>query len=282
MHICVHTGSSAAQEMNVWFLSAAILSAAIVLAQSEIITENNEEGTLKSITFRYPTFTLGPGQVQNKFYYGIPFPEGHIAIREFNAEVIYEDGNPVPLSDVYLHHWVIMNYRKNVTNGFSLLGNDGVCPDKVLSQLYGLGSETRHTNTSLPSPYGVEVGVYDDEAWLLNLHAIDTRGTVDPLGCLECRCDLYNVTIDEYGREISEDYLGGLLCCYDGRQCLLKDGYVDENRTMYLQYTVHYLDWDDTIVPIKTYIMDVTYEGTSCMVSTSYTSFLFKEHILQC
>ena len=135
VHICIHTGSFAAQEMNLWFLSAAILSAAIVLAQSEIITESNE-GTLKSITFRYPTFTLGPGQVQNKFYYGIPFPKGHIAIREFNAEVIYEDWNPVPWSDVYLHHWVVMNYQKNVTNGFSLLGKDGVCPNKVLSQLY--------------------------------------------------------------------------------------------------------------------------------------------------
>ena len=115
-----------------------------------------------------------------------------------------------------------MNYQKNVTNGFSLLGKDGVCPNKVLSQLYGLGSETRHTNTSLPSPYGVEVGVYDDEAWLLNLHAIDTRGTVDPLGCLKCRCDLYNVTIDEYGQEISEDFIGALLCCYDGTQCLFR------------------------------------------------------------
>lgn len=263
-------------EVKLWMvlsLVCALVSHAFAMPMLEPLLEITEsDGALKSATFRSPSFTLGPGEVQNQYYYGVSFPKGHIGIKGFDAEVVDEDGNSVPLNEVYLHHWVVVNYYSQSNNSMGydastrILGNDGVCPKHALSQLFGLGSETRHTNTTLPGPYGIEVGNYDEEAWLLNVHAIDTRGTVDPFGCLECRCDLYNVTIDEYGRPLKDDYLGGLLCCYDGTQCQLKDGYVGENRTYYLQYTVHYMDWDDTILPVKVYILDVTYEGTYCNV----------------
>ncbi|KAI5074680.1 hypothetical protein GOP47_0010641 [Adiantum capillus-veneris] len=227
---------------------------------------------VKTATFRSPAFTLAPGEVQNTFYFGSTFVEGHIGIKAFDAEVIDEDGNSVPLNEVYLHHWVVYNYLNtsaSSSNGMSsstILGNDGVCPDYALCQLFGLGSETRLTSTWLPGPYAIEVGQYDNEAWLLNVHAIDTRGTVNPLGCLECRCDLYNVTVGEDGRPIKDGYQGGLLCCYDGVHCQLKDGYVGESRTYYLQYTVHYLDWSDAILPVKIYIFDSTYEASLCKV----------------
>ncbi|MCO5562642.1 hypothetical protein L7F22_016270 [Adiantum nelumboides] len=221
-------------------------------------------GEVKSATFRSPSFTLAPGEVQNTFYFGSSFVKGHIGIKAFDAEVVDEDGNSVPLSEVYMHHWVVYNYL-NTSSNVTILGNDGVCPGN-LSQLYGLGSETRLTSTWLPGPYAVEVGQYDNEEWLFNVHAIDTRGTVDPFGCLECRCDLYNVTTQQDGQPLRDGYQGGLFCCYDGVHCQLKDGYVGDNRTYYLKYTVHYLDWDDSILPVKIYIFDSTYDNAVCKV----------------
>jgi hypothetical protein len=93
---------------------------------------------------------------------------------------------------------------------------------------------------------------------LLNVHAIDTRGVADKLGCTQCRCDLYNVTVDEYGRTIGKNYTGGLYCCYDQTRCKVKEGFNAGLRKLFLRYTVTWLDWSDAIVPVKIYIFDVT------------------------
>ncbi|KAJ0112000.1 hypothetical protein Patl1_01342 [Pistacia atlantica] len=120
----------------------------------------------------------------------------------------------------------------------------------VLGQYFGLGSETRGTETHIPDPYGIEIGNPAEipegyeEGWLLNVHAIDTRGVEDKLGCTECRCDLYNITVDEYGRRLRPDYAGGLLCCYDQTQCRVRHGFEGVRRNLYLRYTVKWVDWD--------------------------------------
>jgi hypothetical protein len=143
-----------------------------------------------------------------------------------------------------------------------------VCEGDTHGQYYGLGSETRRTATWVPDPYGVEAGDPAaepegyEERWMLNVHAIDTRGAADRLGCTECRCDLYNVTVDEHGRRIADDYSGGLLCCYDQTRCRVEDGFVDgEARKLFFRYTVMWLDWSDdaAIVPVNIYIFDVTH-----------------------
>ena len=123
----------------------------------------------KSAVFLSPKFELEPGLVSNKFYYNIDFPRGHIALKSFNAEVVDEVGNPVPLHETYLHHWIVAKYyyRKGVQNveqssfnqsDFVLAKNNGVCQRDILRQYYGLGSETRKTPTFVPDPYGIEIG----------------------------------------------------------------------------------------------------------------------------
>lgn len=235
------------------------------------------ENGVKSMVYLSPKITQNPGSVSNKFYYDIEFPKGHIGIKSFNAEVVDEAGNPVSLQETYLHHWVAVRYyqRKGVKEakhngnlGFHqsdmiIAGNSGVC-NHGLSQFFGLGSETRRTSTHVPDPYGIEVGnpleipAGYEEKWLFNIHAIDTRGAVDAMGCTECRCNLYNVTNDEYGRALKPNYLGGLYCCYDGTQCKVKNGLESVKRNLYLKYTVKWVDWSDSIVPVKIFIFDVT------------------------
>ena len=40
-------------------------------------------------------------------------PTGKYAITEFHADVVDEHSKPVPLSEVYLHHWLVFNKEGN-------------------------------------------------------------------------------------------------------------------------------------------------------------------------
>ncbi|XP_052181082.1 uncharacterized protein LOC127794191 isoform X2 [Diospyros lotus] len=261
--------------LQIWSCWLVTLLVALTLPSSQAHVKN--ENGLKTSVFLSPKFELGPGSVVNKFYYDIDFPRGHIALKSFNAEVVDEAGNSIPLHETYLHHWVTFRYhhRKGVEvpkyNGnlgfhqsdILMVRNSGPCANG-LGQYFGLGSETRRTATQVPDPYGIEVGNPAEippgyeERWMMNVHAIDTRDVEDKLGCTECRCDLYNVTIDEYGRPLRPGYIGGLKCCHDETQCRLREGFEGARRGLYMRYTVKWVDWDTSIVPVKIYIFDVT------------------------
>lgn len=247
---------------------------------------------IKSAVFFSPKLVMNPGSVSNPYLFDIDFPRGHIGLKGFDAEVVDEAGKPVPLHETYLHHWIVEPYyvRKGSklpqremfrNHGFSrqdpesnldsthdiiLVKNGGLCRSVVLRHYFGLGSETRKTSTYLPDPYAIEIDNPEERPdgyefkWLLNIHAIDTRGVEDKKGCIECLCDLYNVTSDEYGRAIRPGYKGGLYCCYDKTQCRVKSGFDngEKTRTLYLKYTVRWVDWDNTVMPAKVYILDVT------------------------
>ncbi|XP_039035675.1 uncharacterized protein LOC120172227 [Hibiscus syriacus] len=77
------------------------------------------------------------------------------------------------------------------------------------------------------------------------------------MGCTECQCDLYNVMRDEIGQPLSPNYKGGLLCCYYGTRRRRKEGFNGIKRTLYLRYTVKWIDMDSSIMPVKVYILDV-------------------------
>ncbi|KAK7412823.1 hypothetical protein VNO78_04478 [Psophocarpus tetragonolobus] len=228
------------------------------------------ENKIKTSVFLSPKLELGPGSVSNKLYYDVDFPKGHIALKSFNAELVDESGKSVPLQETYLHHWLIIRYHqpKNLSHNSQtdivVVSNSGFCQDSVLNQYFGLGSETRETATDIPDPFGIEVGdpleiPYGyDEKWLINVHAIDTRGVEDRTGCTECRCNLYNVTKDEDGNPLSPDYKGGLDCCPDNSQCRLMKGFYGPNQSLYLKYTVKWISYDNYVLPLKIYILDVT------------------------
>ncbi|THF99167.1 hypothetical protein TEA_010618 [Camellia sinensis var. sinensis] len=252
----------------VWFNSDVDLLVASTLTNSHA-RENNENG-MKSAVYLSPKFELKPGSVANRVFNNIDFPKGHIAIKSFNAEVVDEAGNPIPLHETYLHHWIVLrNYQrkgiespKNKSDNI-IVSNSGLCKNG-LEQIFGLGSETRRTDTHVPDPYGIEVGnpieipQGFEERWFMNVHAIDTRGAEDKLGCTECRCDLYNATEDENGEALRKGYIGGMDCCHDGTKCKVREGFEGVKRTLFMRYTVKWVDWDSSIVPVKIYVLDVT------------------------
>ncbi|KAL5566013.1 hypothetical protein UlMin_029177 [Ulmus minor] len=261
-----------AHGFGVGFLSLTL--ALLVLSCSQALRIHSKTKT-KSAVFLSPVFELEPGSVVNRIYYNIDFPRGHIALKRFHAEVVDEAGNPIPLHETYLHHWVVARYfyRKDaattkddgsIRNKYLSGRNSGICQKDVLGQYFGLGSETRRTSTYVPDPFGIELGNPAEipkgyeERWMLNVHAIDTRGAEDKLGCTECQCHLYNVSKDEYGRPLSPDYIGGLNCCYDHTHCRVIQGFEGAKRSLFLRYTVEWIDWSDHIVPVRIYIFDVT------------------------
>ncbi|KAK3015742.1 hypothetical protein RJ639_007869 [Escallonia herrerae] len=113
------------------------------------------ENGVKSAVFLSPKFVLRPGSVTNKFYHDINFPRSRIATKSFTAEVVDEAGNPVPLHETYLHHWVVERYyqcegvdvpKNNDDPGFHqsdiiIVKNSGI-GDHGAPQYFGLGSET--------------------------------------------------------------------------------------------------------------------------------------------
>ncbi|XP_045805134.1 uncharacterized protein LOC123898266 [Trifolium pratense] len=251
-----------------WMFSSAILVLFISVSQcSSAAFENN----VKTAVFLSPKIELTPGFISNKMYYDVEFPKGHVAIKSFQAELVDESGKSVPLQQTYLHHWIVLKYQqpKNVSNnsqtGIIMERNSGMCQGEILDQYYGLGAETRGTNSNIPDPYGVEIGNPSnilegyDEKWMINVHAIDTRGVEDRMGCIECKCDLYNVTINALtGKPLSPSYKGGLGCCPDNAQCRLRKDFWGPKNVLYLKYTIKWVNWDEFVVPVKIYILDVT------------------------
>ncbi|KAK7247409.1 hypothetical protein RIF29_42292 [Crotalaria pallida] len=120
------------------------------------------------------------------------------SIRSFDVELVDEKLNPVPLHEVYIHHWTKTRYFQN--NGMFpnnktriVKRNSGPCENLTMPYYWGLGGESRGVISDIPEPYGIEVGNPSelpkgyDEKWLLNVMTIDTRGAIDKFGCTEYR-----------------------------------------------------------------------------------------------
>ncbi|XP_061360291.1 uncharacterized protein LOC133304274 [Gastrolobium bilobum] len=257
----------------------------------------SSESNIKSATFVSEMFEVEPGLIAGKTFWDIEFPKGHIGVKSFDAELIDEDGNPVPLYETYLHHWFAIKYLENVTipsmrggskvppknyDGFIFKRNQGMCHGNILPHYWGLGVESRGTISNLPEPFAVELHnpaeIPDgyEERWLFNILAIDTRGTQDRKGCTDCRCDLmnlpenfYNVTKGIYGEPLTPDYKGGLLCCLDNLKCKLREGFEGPKRKLALRYKIRWVDWDESQIPVNFYVLDST-DKIKSIGSTSF------------
>ncbi|XP_073225599.1 uncharacterized protein [Cicer arietinum] len=221
-------------------------------------------------------FEIGSGNVVAKALFDFEFPKGHIGVKSFDAELIDEEGNSIPLYETYLHHWFALKFFVNKNMNMShdppiFKRNDRTCNEGILPQYWGLGSESRGTPSKIPEPFAVEVGNPKDipegweEKWLFNIMIIDTRGTKNRKSCSECRCDqfnlphnFFNVTVDINGKPLSPDYKGGIFCCQDKFQCKLRNGFEAPRRKLALRYKVTWVDWDQQQIPVRFYILDST------------------------
>jgi len=71
-------------------------------------------------TFYSSLRSLAPGEVvfTDPDRTKMPMPEGDIAITSVEADIVDADHKAVPLDEVYLHHWILLDKQHP---------NDGVC-----------------------------------------------------------------------------------------------------------------------------------------------------------
>jgi hypothetical protein len=208
-----------AAKTQIWCLLLMCLAA---VAAGRVITQEGGSacGSLqvKKVKYLSAPLTAMPGEVNNK-YFPAEFPKGHIGIKSLNADLVYEDGAPVPLSDIYLHHWILLEFAVPKENAQKRLGHllrrmrrhhkhhmgytaaaafeaphhhHSLRAGKrtKLVNFMGKGGETRHTETRLPGNYVLESGKPEEgyeTLWTLNVHGLDTRGAVNRMGCAECK-----------------------------------------------------------------------------------------------
>merc|ERR1712216_633902 len=90
----------------------------------------------------------------------ITMPTGKYALTSFRGEIVDSENKSVPLSEVYDHHWIVMDrYHRNKLCG----------PDYV----FGIGAESRNTPVHFPEGYGYIIE--DNDVWGGNLHLLHTK-----------------------------------------------------------------------------------------------------------
>ena len=101
---------------------------------------------------------------------GMSLVDEPAAIVNIASDLVDEQGNSVPLSQAYMHHWLLHGgSHRNDLGGF------------------GAGSEYRGLPEGFKKPFAIMVG--GDEEWEATLHLLDLRLTPPEmrLPSLECR-----------------------------------------------------------------------------------------------
>jgi len=169
----------------------------------------------------------------------VPWPKGDYTIMKTNFKIVNSEGkSDVPLSEVYLHHWLI-----GAPDGAVAILNP--CEGSLF---YGAGAEMRGTTYAPPEGYGVKrIGASGECA--ANFHLIRTEdlktswsGLNDPKGnpgaaaktCSECgwapgRASTCPQFLD-----------GTYFCCFTNSRCPVNNPEDHSVKTIHLQYQVQW------------------------------------------
>ena len=121
-------------------------------------------------TFFSPSVEMEPGEIIMRGRIGMDLVQEPAAIVNIASDLVDEHGESVPLSQAYMHHWLLHGAsRRNDLGGF------------------GAGSEYRGLPEGFKKPFAIMVG--GDEEWEATLHLLDLRLTPPDkrLPSLECR-----------------------------------------------------------------------------------------------
>ncbi|KAK9807375.1 hypothetical protein WJX73_008921 [Symbiochloris irregularis] len=168
------------------------------------------------VTCYGPGIDVAPGQVVNWFYeLPSPFVDGDLAaVAKQTSQLVDETGRPVPLSEIYVHHFF---------GAASLINAEG-------AELRGT-----MTNPLLPQPHNT-IGngsvLNTTDIRTVNVHLINTLGVLedDLVPCIECWCR------DKLTVEMG--YRGGTACCSSLNCPTTADN--SSGHTYFLQYNMTY------------------------------------------
>jgi len=209
----------------------------------------NPDGSV-SVSYFSSLRKLHPGEVvfTDPDRTKMPMPEGAVAITSVEADVVDENKRPVPLTEVYLHHWILLDKQHP---------NDGVCGG-YLKYIFGVGAETRTTPYDFPKYKGNSYGWFTNpkDTWTANIHVLRTVNINPDMneglkGCIEC-----------HGPNRWCHLEGGFTCCPDHSMCpTIKTGTPsDDPKQYYFHYKVTYFPQSEpTVKQVANYILDVSH-----------------------
>jgi hypothetical protein len=144
-----------------------VLASVVLLATGCVPLTNAPPGGGETLTqtFRYGPFTLGPGQeIQGSPSSGMPRPAGAFGLKGAKFNLVYEDGSPVSVHDVHLHHIVMTTSARQ----------DQLCPGRA-ERFIGTGME--RTPIQIWGPYAYLVGANDQWGSIYHLMNETAPGT---------------------------------------------------------------------------------------------------------
>jgi plastocyanin len=129
----------------------------------------------KTETFRFPVDVKGY-QVKQDMTFGIEHPkvDGHIT--GMSVDVVDEDGTPVPISRLMLHHIVFLTLgaQNPACKNYTAFDANQKLP-ALATPIYGAGEE--RNVLALPPGYGLKLGASDQ--WLMTWMLMNHRKTED-------------------------------------------------------------------------------------------------------
>jgi hypothetical protein len=192
-----------------------------------------------------------------EFFYADPVltqlerPSGKIAIRRFETELVYENGDPAPLDEIYLHH--ISVFTERYVGPCPGTSNSDKTLDVLGSAYFAGGAETRVTGNEVTHPHA---WIFENETFYATIHVVRTTMVEDVKSCIECHC------------WEGETLGGGVECCPHGSRCrmdLTQPG-VNDTKAYYMKYSflcspVDDLNRDlagDEVIPVDLMMFDST------------------------
>jgi len=176
-------------------------------------------------------------------------PNGTYAITSFFGDIVDEQHNPVPLSEVYDHHWIAVSnkHTNRLCKETGGLGN----------YVFGIGAESRNNPITLPAGYGYVVE--EGALWGGNIHLLRTEGLAgnSAKAAKECNECYYG---PNKGTQCTEARNGTFQCCGEHDDeglayCDTADAPLPLDKEFYLRYNVTYTRDLDSITPLEIGVM---------------------------
>jgi len=181
--------------------------------------------------FSIPTFTP------------LPFPKGDYTIIKTNFRLVNDDGSDVPLSEVYMHHWLIGDIQFPFPA--KVEGVFGPCEGNLF---FGAGAEMRGMDYNYPDGFGMKrIGA--SGRCYANIHMLRTedlktswKGLNDPNGSLGAAMKNCHECGYAPGRSFMchEPLDGTFACCFSDSRCPVNNPHDHSTKSYHLKYQVQW------------------------------------------
>jgi plastocyanin len=161
------------------------LPVALVAIACALVSPPAASATETTYTYDYP-ITVGGYEVLQSAAYPIQHPNVTGSITKMSVDIVDDDGTPVPINRLMLHHIVFINLWHPDTTCGSFLYWDNISSFPSRERFYAAGEE--RAKLALPPGYGYRT---EGEPWAMIYMVMNHRSTVDHANIQ------YKVTVDD-------------------------------------------------------------------------------------